>query len=386
MAARASRLILLVLAVAMAGCGPAPAPSTSVPAGVPPPDGFVATADAPLSPRYDAAAFWTGTEVLVIGGRDDAPCPPNADCARSADAALPDGAVYTPAIDRWRSISPAPVPLERPLGAVIGQTLYVLQRDRGFLAYDVATDAWTRLAPPDVPGSVSGLVSLAGRVVAVRGSDEAGPMADAVYDPAAAVWAPLPDDPLGPSFDRTMVATPDGLVLTAVPLVAQPNSAEPSLYRAASLDGTTLAWTRLPDSEVVAGAPVWGWAGGLVVNADLGSADGGEVNGWGRSFPFGGMLDSSTGGWHDLPDPAVAPGPFRGLSATGDPWALSSAGLVLHVPSRTWQPVPAPPDSPDGTAAVTWAGDRLFVWGGVSWNGGTGLLLGVGWTWTPQVR
>jgi hypothetical protein len=26
------------------------------------------------------------------------------------------------------------------------------------------------------------------------------------------------------------------------------------------------------------------------------------------------------------------------------------------------------------------------VWGGVSWNGGTGLLLGVGWTWTPQVR
>jgi hypothetical protein len=390
MAAVASRLILLMLALvlglAVAACAPSPSPSPPASAATAAPVGFEATADAPLSPRYDAGAFWTGSEVLVIGGRDDEPCPPNADCARPADAGLSDGAAYTPAIDRWRGISPAPVPLVRPLGVVVVQTLFVLDRERGFLAYDLAADAWTRLAPPDVPGSVSGLVGLGDKVVAVRGSDENGPLADAIYDPASAVWAPLPDDPLGPSFDRTMVATPDGLVLTAVPLVEQPGSAEPSLYRAASLDGATLAWSRLPDSEVVAGAPLWGWAGGLVVNADLGSADGGAVNGWGRSYPFGGMLDPATGAWGVLPDAPVRTGPLQGYSATGDPWALSSAGVVLHVPSRSWQPVPAPPNAPDGTAAVTWAADRLFLWGGVSWNAGAGMLLGVGWVWSPEAR
>ena len=384
MAAIASRLILVALVLGVAACAPAPAPSPSEAPVEVPAVGFEATADSPLSPRYDAAAFWTGTEILVIGGRDDEPCPPGADCARPPGPALSDGAAYDPAIDRWRGISPAPVPLDRPMGVFVGQQLYVLQRDGAFLAYDLSGDRWTQLAAPDAPDAVSALVGMGDRVVAVRGSDEAGLRPDGWYDPASGVWAPLPDDPLGPSFDRAMVETTGGLVLTSAALVAQPGSAEPSLTRAAIFDPRTELWTRLPDSEVLTGSLAWGWAGGLVVNADTGSADGGEVNGWGRSYPYGGMLDPRTGEWQDLPEvPAIA-GPFPGLTATGDPWALSSSGLVLHVPSRSWQPVPAPANAPDGTAAVTWADDRLFVWGGVSWNGGVGQLLGVGWIWSPE--
>ena len=346
----------------------------------------MATAASPLSPRYDAGAFWTGSEVIVVGGRDDEPCPPNADCARPPEAALTDGAAYDPTVDRWREISPAPVPLDRPMGVVVDERLYVLQRDRGFLMFDPVADRWTALAGPDGPDAVSALVGLGDRVVAVRGSDELGVRPDAVYDPATDVWGPLPDDPLGLSFDRSMVATPGGgLVLTAVPLVAQPNSVEPSLYRAASYDPSLGGWTRLPDSEVVAGAPLWGWAGDLVVNAELGSADGGETNNWGRSYPFGGMLDPATGGVARPARPARARlGQLQGSAATGRSVGPVVVGAWCCMsPAARGSRSPRPRSPRTRRPAVTWADGRLFVWGGVAWNGAVGRVLGVGWVWAP---
>ena len=65
----------------------------------------------PLSARYSAHGFWTGDSVLVAGGRNDAPCPPDASCVLETDPPLRDGALFDPAASAWHRVADAPVPL-----------------------------------------------------------------------------------------------------------------------------------------------------------------------------------------------------------------------------------------------------------------------------------
>ena len=73
-------------------------------------------------------------------------------------------------------------------------------------------------------------------------------------------------------------------------LVPNPGSEKPSITRAAALDLESGSWRRLPDSEILASGP-WVIDDGRLINPMLGSADGGDSNGWGRSYPYGGILD-----------------------------------------------------------------------------------------------
>src|SRR5687768_1317638 len=82
-----------------------PAPPSKAPSPTPDPaGGWQAIADGPLSGRTDAAALWTGSEVLVFGGDADGYCPPELACDRKRDhtTALRDGAAYDPVADTWR--------------------------------------------------------------------------------------------------------------------------------------------------------------------------------------------------------------------------------------------------------------------------------------------
>jgi Galactose oxidase, central domain len=64
---------------------------------------------APLAGRFGHAAVWTGTEVLVWGGVRPVR-------AGRSEVALADGAAYRPATRRWRRIAPAPLPGTRRCG------------------------------------------------------------------------------------------------------------------------------------------------------------------------------------------------------------------------------------------------------------------------------
>ncbi len=312
---------------------------------------------------------------------------------------LSDGAAFDPSSGEWAEIAQAPLPLGHLSGAVLSDVLYVFVPGlepapgrSGFLAYHidrgelltVLDNRWEELEAPPVPGGTTlELVAAGDLLVAYHHSQELGVRPDLLYDPATGKWTDLPVDPLAPSFDRSAVWTGRELLLLGVEVVPNPNSARPSLYRAAGLDLASGSWRRLPDSEVLGSNPTWFWAGDRLINPSIGSADGGQVNNWGRAFPFGGILDPVSGAWSPLPDPPAAANVYQGLSVGGPEFLVSSDGLVLHVPTLTWAPLTKPRVGEEAGAASVWAGDRLFLWGGVRSNGAAAVLVGDGWTWLP---
>lgn len=105
---------------------------------------------APLAGRFDHVAVWTGTEMLVFGGRD-------------ATEAFGDGAAFDPKAGTWRPLASRGAPSGRgsPGAAWTGRELVVIggRGPRGearsdAFAYDPAKDAWRSLgttAPRDEP-------------------------------------------------------------------------------------------------------------------------------------------------------------------------------------------------------------------------------------------
>jgi hypothetical protein len=376
-------ILWLALALGLAACG---SEASESPVG---PRGWQTLPASPLSARHAAHAFWTGSEVLVLGGSDAEPCPPNADCPPPDEPPLSDGAAFDPAAVSWRPIAPAPVPLGYATGAVVDRVLYlwVPAVDRpgaepAFLAYGVTDDRWTTLEPPPGGAEATRVTAMGSRLLAYHGSQEGQVFADLVFDPAAGAWFDLVGDPIAPAYDRSAVWTGRELVVLGIRLDPSRPANAPPVYSAAAFDPPSESWRRLPDSEVAGYNPAWLWAGGSIVNASIGSADGGEINNWGRAFPFGGVLTPPAGEWSSLPDPPGRQGAYAGLSAGGGEHVVAD-GWALHVPTGRWTELTRPLNSADGGEAVAWAGDRLVVWGGIRWIDDDPVLLDSGWSWVP---
>jgi hypothetical protein len=372
----------------VAACAPTPSasPTGSGAAPLARGPGWHRLAAGPLVARHQAHAFWTGSEVLVLGGSDAPPCPPNADCALPDIPPRRDGAGFDPTTETWRAIADAPLPLGFGSGAALDGTVFLwligIEPGAGvreaLLAYDVAGNAWREVDVPDAIPPSTRLVAAGPHLAMVATTHEQGRVADLLYDPAADTWSDLPADPIGPAFDRSLVWTGQALVLLGIPL-ARP-AAGPSLYRAAAWDPGTGEWQRLPDSDVMGWDPAWWWVDRRIVNATPGSSDGGQVNGFGRDVAHGGILDPAAG-WRPLPEGPKEPGRFE-VAGTAGAEHVVAGGWVLHVPTGRWWELPEPVAGLTASAA-TWAGDRLFLFGGVSWAGNEGRMLDDTWVWLP---
>lgn len=384
--------LLAGLAVVIAAaCGDAAAPPTSAPPPAPA-AGWRELPPSPLSAREGALAFWTGAELLVIGGSDAPPCPAGADCVAPDIPALRDGAALDLATGRWRAIAPAPVPLWPAAGIVVDGAVYVWQDGLSprpesapaFLAYHPAEDRWERLPVPDAVPEFVHLAPAGGRIAVYQPTQEHGVEGDWLFDPATGGWSELPPDPLLPAYDRSLVWTGTDLVLAGIELAAFDDPG-PNLYAAARLDPDGGEWRRLLDSEIVGGYPAWHLVGGRFVNPASGGADGGVVNNFGRSYPFGGALDLATEAWlPPLPQPPGEFGEVTGYGTAGGGLLLNHQGWVLVAADSEWIALPAPPGGAPLAAAVAWAGDELVLWGGVRWTGSTDWeLLAAGWAWRP---
>ena len=375
----------MLVAAALCGlsaCGPAAPPVTEAAV----PEGWQQVIGGPLSPREQALGLWTGTEVLLLGGSNSPPCPPNASCAVDPTP-VTDAAALDPAANRWRALAPPPVPLLGAQGVTIGPTAYVLADTtrREVLVYRVDKDSWTRLPAPFDRRSGYELVDAGDRLVAYRNTDEFGSGPDYVLDPATTRWNALPDDPLGAAFSRTLEWSGRELLLFDHELVPNPNGVKPSLTRVAALNLGTGTWRRLPDAPMLSTGP-WLRTGGGLVNPAPGGADGGQVNNWGRTYPNGGLLDPGTGRWSPLPDPPGGEELGAGVRTATTALYPTVAEAVLDTESGAWAKVPDIPGGDASGRTVVAAGVRMVVFGGAQWKGSRaeeGKLLDTTWIWTP---
>lgn len=154
--------------------------------------------------RRDFAMVWTGSRVLIWGGRDD-----------DTGTDLSDGAAYDPATDTWTAIADASsVGLE---GAVLGGYLWsgtellifgglggpgaVTLTNGG--RYDPLTDSWSAMSTVGEPSHRrSAAVAWTGDEMIVYGGQQGSfsetleYLADgALYHPASDSWRPLPETP-----------------------------------------------------------------------------------------------------------------------------------------------------------------------------------------------
>lgn len=351
----------------------------------------------PLSPREGALGLWTGREVLLIGGSDARPCPPGASCVPADVPPLADGAAFDPQAGTWRRIADAPVPFEWAQGMVMGTTAYLWipgstgrpKAESAFLAYRIEENRWEELPLPagDI-GWFHGIVQAGDRIVAYTSSDEQGQQPDFAFDPATNAWSELPPDPLSPSFDRSMAWSGRELLLFDHELVPNPGSEKPSVTRAAALDLETGTWRRLPDSEILASGP-WVLDGERLINPMLGGADGGDVNNWGRTYPYGGILDPTSGAWSALPDPPDDEEDFgSGVLTESGGHYFGYRGWILDTTSTTWIEIP-PLDEDElvtGRTVVA-AGSEVLVFGGARWKEHSleAALLDDAWIWSPRM-
>ncbi|MEN0128007.1 MAG: hypothetical protein AAGC49_01105 [Brevundimonas sp.] len=327
------------------------------------------------SPRIEPLVAWLGDAFVVVGGMDGAPCPANASCiSPPPDARHRDGAAYDPRTRRWTAIADAPTVLrDSDSAAVVDGVLYVQavpvdSTAVTLLAYDPAKDEWTQRSPGPCSGRLTAYHHV---VLCASGTDERGVTPDAVYDPATDSWSELPDDPLDPSFDRTLSVVGDHIIVTANDLSSVSGSTPPVVHLA-ELDPSLTTWTLLPDSEVVGSATPIATDDGLVF-PETGTSDGGEVNGWGRAYPNGGIYDVEKRTWAPLPGPSVAGSTPAPLVAAGDRAVTGVA--VIDVGAGTSVDLPDVPWGEDDQPSFAASPTSVLAWGGAADETALGYLL-----------
>jgi hypothetical protein len=344
--------------------------------------------ESPLSARRESAGAWVRDRVVIVGGWSDRPCPAAADCD-IAEPAERTGASYDPISTGWSRIADAPVPVSGHNTAVIMDDLYVLTYDvfagdiePTFLRYNVKADSWTTLPAPPAAGN---LVAAGDRILAIPGSDENGAVVDSIFNPETSTWTVLPDDPLGPSYDREGVWLHGTLKLSAKSL-PRAGSGGPSGVRMATLDRAFSTWFSQPDSDIIGTGALA--AGDRVVFPFYGTADGGAEGAWDRPYSYGGIFDPGDNSWKALPE--LPAGTELDEYANGRPpqvlghEVLIGGRLLLDPMALTFTELPKPTWAPRIQSTVITGLDSILVWGGVTYgedglgvNHADGYLLGL---------
>ena len=387
--------VLSAVVLGLAGCG------QDMPVDLAERGGWVRLPDPPLSGRNEVSIVGVGDDVVVFGGADFL-CPPGAGCEFGDSVAFADGAAFDRSSKEWRPIADLPVPTILADTAVLGDQVFALTRgpgpgNRELIAYDVSDDAWLQIDPPDetAPVGSSSIVATDDSIVLYTSTDEHGAAPDWLLDPADQSWSELPDDPLGPAFDRSMVWNGAALFLFDKALVESPGGGYgPSYTRAARYEDG--AWTVLPTADTIGPGPALVDRHRLIAPV-LGCADGGETNGYGRCIPYGAVFDTTANEWGDLPN---APGKGRkGVSSYGgvsgtDLVAGSTRGQFFDAATDHWFYLPpldpeTDPSSTDienqtfVTRRAASVGDAIVVVGGDKFGPDGSALLADAYIWTP---
>lgn len=160
----------------------------------------------PLGPRRTSSIVWTGREVIVWGGcdLDSVQC----DDA-SPTTATGEGAAYDPRTDRWRLLPRSPLAQRQRPQAVWTGTEMIMWGGRSIpsgrgawgAAYNPRTDGWRTVRNSPFPPRSDAVLAWTGREMLVWGGLNWGSgdrflSNGASYDPATDRWSLLPPSPL----------------------------------------------------------------------------------------------------------------------------------------------------------------------------------------------
>ena len=322
-----------------------------------------AIAAGPLTPRANAVAVWTGSEMIVWGGRS---------FSNGVETLYRDGARYDPARDAWTPMSTSGAPSPRSFANAVwtGTEMivwsgYPWSNTGG--RYNPATNTWVSL-PPAFTARVGSASAWTGSKFFVWGGYGSPGYLDTggLYDPAQNLWAPTPVTVLQPATYARAVWTGDRVAIFG---------GEPGFSGGALFDPSSNTWTATPACDAGTGshrsqhAQVW---------------TGSRVMLWGGNGagPDGAAFDPSASGgspaWTamsttDQPTPRIAPtGVWTGerMLVWGG-GGLRSGGLydpALDAWQFTaWDGAP----SGRGDQVGVWTGTQLLVWGGYGAGGFT---------------
>jgi hypothetical protein len=367
-----------------------------------------AMAAAPILDRGDAAAAWTGTELLVWGGTNvDTPIP-------ASEHTRTDGAAYNPATNTWRQLPPAPLrPRTAPAAVWTGTELLVWggwgsfpsgegPRAAGMIrqltdgaAYNPTTDTWRQLPPAPVRGGMGPGVWTGRELLLVGDPGEAipgGKLTGAAYDPASDRWRRISTSPAiagGPMASGHLV-TDGGRAWTGSRLLVvashvrlddhQPAGSSsqtagiPAERVVLAYDPAADRWTRrdLGPGALVDAGGVWTGTELLTATEPVLRADGKCCHALER-VPGPRRFDPADGSLRRMP-----PGPldtnvspvllWTGTALLGFPTAEDEpmGDVVAWDPaSDRWHALPRPPHRLTGFAPVAvWTGRQLLLWGG----------------------
>lgn len=361
---RHRRLGLTVAAVALlaaSGCGTRDAGSRPAAA-----EGWRRLAAAPLSPRVGHSAVWTGSELLVWGGRVPGGGP------------KADGAAYDLARDRWRRLPSAPLAGRFGHAAVwTGTELLVWGGSRPAragrsevaltdgAAYRPATQTWRPIAKAPLSGDTAvwtGTELLAFGRVSAGSTPRLG---GAAYHPGSGNWRRLATAqlPAGNAF-RIVLA---GSTVAAFTYRDGERACHGGLYELAAD-----TWVRIgscPLLPIMYPQPIW--TGSRIVLLTWGSEwfDGGEVNPWPERVYTNGIYDPASDTWKRpaaRPD-GLQPGYGGQFVWTGREvllWGLGG-GVAYDPSANSWRPMAEAPFEREFPTS-TWTGAELLVWGGTT--------------------
>lgn len=217
-------------------------------------DGWRVLPKGPLAARWGHSAVWTGREALIWGGSND---------GSTDDIRFKDGARYNPATRKWRALSPAPISARSGHMAIwTGGEMIVWggvsgsPTDSTFLkdgaAYDPRTDRWRKLAKAPIDGRSNHQLVWTGSEMIVLGGypgTDRFETRDAAYNPATDRWRLLAKSRLSVRFGHQATWTGTEILVTGG-YGGQDNS---PLTSDARYDVAKDTWRKLPPSHCLPG-------------------------------------------------------------------------------------------------------------------------------------
>jgi hypothetical protein len=280
---------------------------------------------APISGRMSAAAVWTGSEMVIWGGYDNAALPLHVSAA---------GAAYNPATNRWRLLPPSPLSPRHGAQAVwTGDSVFILggapavinsqgDFDADGALYNPAANTWQAVRPPPAPAGhgLDWVLAAQARdrtlawstwsITTPAGPDSTSTTAGVdfyTYNEPSGRWAKL-DQSSSPVVDPTQaIWTGQEALLRGAPGYCGGCAGGTTTEVSGFYDPATNSWAPIAPDPIAMDQPQSAWTGAAIISVDLTSESSSAT---GSITPGGATAyDPGRQQWYNLPaSPAACPG------------------------------------------------------------------------------